>query len=99
MTWFVIPIIVLIILTIGAAVYAVVSKNLLYAVVATGLVSLGLSMLFFILQAPDVALTEAAIGVALTTIIFIITIRNTTEREECCDEKKSSIESRKGGQE
>jgi len=98
MSWLIIPIVVLVILTIGAAIYAVVSKNLLYAVVATGLVSLGLSLLFFILQAPDVALTEAAIGVALTTIIFIITIRNTTVYENCCEEKKSNVELKKGGE-
>jgi len=82
MTWLIIPIIILVILTIGSAIYAVVTKNLLYAVVSTGLISLGLSLFFFILQAPDVALTEAAIGVALTTIIFIITIRNTTQYED-----------------
>lgn len=96
MTWLVIPIVALVILTIGSAIYAVVSKNLLYAVVSTGLVSLGLSLLFFILQAPDVALTEAAIGVALTTIIFIITIRNTTDKETCCDKNTSLIEAKKG---
>jgi uncharacterized MnhB-related membrane protein len=82
MTWLIIPIIIIVILTIGSAIYAVVTKNLLYAVVSTGLISLGLSLFFFILQAPDVALTEAAIGVALTTIIFIITIRNTTQYED-----------------
>jgi len=47
-----------------------------------------LSILFYLLQAPDVALTEAAIGVALTTIIFIITIRNTVRHEEESDNKK-----------
>ncbi len=88
MIWQIIPIIVLVILTLGAAIYAVVSKNLLYAVVSTGLISLGLSLFFFVLQAPDVALTEAAIGVALTTIIFIITIRNTTQYEDASDKKK-----------
>ena len=88
MIWQIIPIIVLVILTLGSAIYAVVSKNLLYAVVSTGLISLGLSLFFFVLQAPDVALTEAAIGVALTTIIFIITIRNTTQYEDAADEKK-----------
>jgi len=40
-----------------------------------------LSVFFYLLQAPDVALTEAAIGVALTTIIFVITIRNTMRYE------------------
>ena len=73
--------IILVLLLIGAAVYAIVSKDLLYAVIATGVISLILSVLFFLLQAPDVALTEAAIGVALTTIIFVITIRNTVRHE------------------
>jgi uncharacterized MnhB-related membrane protein len=69
-------------LMIAAAVYSVVQKDLLYAVIGTGVISLVLSVLFYLLQAPDVALTEAAIGVALTTIIFIITIRNTSRFEE-----------------
>lgn len=66
----------------AAAIYAVVQKDLLYAVIATGVISLVLSIYFFIMQAPDVALTEAAIGIALTTIIFVITIRNTSRRED-----------------
>ncbi len=67
---------------IGAAVFAVRQKDLLLAVIGTSIVSLILSIMFFILQAPDVALTEAAIGVALTTIIFIITLKKTTRYEE-----------------
>jgi len=77
-------------LMIGAAIYAVNQKDLLYAVIATGIISLILSILFYLLQAPDVALTEAAIGVALTTIIFIITIRNTVRYEE---EEKTKFKS------
>ena len=73
---------VLLLLMIAAAVYAVIQKDLLYAVIATGIISLVLSILFYLLQAPDVALTEAAIGVALTTIIFVITIRNTERMED-----------------
>ena len=78
---------VLFILIIAAAVYAVRQKDLLYATLATGIISLILSVLFFLLQAPDVALTEAAIGVALTTIIFVITVRNTVRMEEDGDSK------------
>jgi energy-converting hydrogenase B subunit D len=73
---------VLFALIIAAAVYAIRQKDLLYATIATGIISLILSILFFLLQAPDVALTEAAIGVALTTIIFVITVRNTVRMEE-----------------
>ncbi len=87
-------IIVLLVLMIAAAIYAVVQKDLLYAVIATGIISLVLSILFYLLQAPDVALTEATIGVALTTIIFVITIRN-TERMEVEADKEENIKSTK----
>ena len=79
---------VLLLIMIGAAIYAILSKDILYAVIATGVISLVLSALFYFLQAPDVALTEAAIGVALTTIIFIITIRNTVRFEDEHDKKE-----------
>ena len=79
---------VLLLIMLGVAVYAVVQKDLLYAVLATGVISLILSVLFYLLQAPDVALTEAAIGVALTTIIFVITIRNTVRYEDEHDKNK-----------
>ncbi len=78
----------LLLVLIGAALYAVYQKDLLYAVIATGVISLALTGLFLVLQAPDVALTEAAIGVALTTIIFIITIRNTVRYEDEKDNVK-----------
>ena len=68
-------------LLVFVALYAIRQKDLLYAVLATGVVSLILSLVFLLLQAPDVALTEAAIGIALTTIVFVITIRNTSRYE------------------
>ncbi len=80
---------ILLALMIAASVYAVRQKDLLYAVIATGIISLMLSILFYLLQAPDVALTEAAIGVALTTIIFVITIRNTVRMEDESDKNKN----------
>jgi len=79
---------VLLLLMIAASVYSIIQKDLLYAVIATGIISLILSILYYLLQAPDVALTEAAIGVALTTIIFVITIRNTVRMEDETDKKE-----------
>ncbi len=67
---------------VGAAIFAVHKRDLVLATVATSVISLILSAFYFILQAPDVALTEAAIGVALTTIIFIVTIKNTKRFED-----------------
>ena len=74
--------IVLVLLLLAAAIYAVMQKDLLYATIATGVISLILSIFFFLMQAPDVALTEAAIGIALTTIIFVFAIRHTSRRED-----------------
>jgi uncharacterized MnhB-related membrane protein len=49
---------------------AILHKKLSVAVIATGVVSLLASVLFVLMAAPDVAMTEAAIGSGLSTIIF-----------------------------
>lgn len=55
---------------IGAAAVALAARATSTAVLAAGLVSLFASVLFVILAAPDVAMTEAAIGSGLTTFLF-----------------------------
>jgi uncharacterized MnhB-related membrane protein len=52
------------------ALVAVHHSKIKVAILASGIVSLFSSILFLILAAPDVAMTEAAIGSGLTTIIF-----------------------------
>ncbi|MBN2668268.1 MAG: DUF4040 domain-containing protein [Bacteroidales bacterium] len=86
-------IVLLAMLLVYVALYAIRQKDLLYAVIATGVVSLILSIVFLMLQAPDVALTEAAIGIALTTIAFVITIRNTARYEN--DNAQSGFNNKK----
>jgi len=58
------------------------SRNLLSAAVLVGVVSLFVSYLFLRMAAPDVAMTEAAIGAGLGTVIVLIAIRRTREVEE-----------------
>jgi len=72
----------LVVLMLVGAVAASVFRDLISAVIAAALVSLIASILFYFLQAPDVAMAEAAIGAALTTTIFIIAIRRTKRYEE-----------------
>ena len=50
-------------------------KNLLNAVIVLGAFSLVLSLIFYYLHAPDVAIAEAAIGSGFTTIIFLLAIK------------------------
>ena len=56
---------------------AVIIKKLLPSVIALSVASLLLSLEFYLLHAPDVAIAEAAIGAGLTMAIFIFAIRGT----------------------
>ena len=62
--------IVLGIIMLVAAIIAVYNKDLKTAIIAAGVTSLFASVLYVLLAAPDVALTEASIGSGLTTLIF-----------------------------
>jgi multicomponent Na+:H+ antiporter subunit A len=70
-----------------AAICAAAFRDLMNAVIACALVSLAASIMFYFLQAPDVAMAEASIGAGLTTGIFIFAIRRTARQEE--DEESS----------
>ena len=57
-------------------------RDLLAAVIASALFSFLISLEFYLLQAPDVAIAQAAIGAGITTAIFIMAIRATGRHEE-----------------
>jgi energy-converting hydrogenase B subunit D len=65
-----------------AALLIIHFRDLLSAAIAFGIFSFLLSLEFYILQAPDVAIAEAGIGAGLTTAIFIVAIRGTQRMEE-----------------
>ena len=73
----VIPILIVI-----SSVFAVWLKDLIAAAIAVAAMSLLLSLEFYILQAPDVAIAEAGVGACLTTIILVLGIKNTKRMEE-----------------
>lgn len=74
--------IVLTLILITAAILTVHLRDLVAAIAASSVISLIASIFFYLLQAPDVAMTEAAVGVGLTTAIFVITVRKTRRYEE-----------------
>ena len=73
---------ILVFLMLCGAIAASVFSDLVSAVIAVAMVSLVASILFYLLQAPDVAMAEAAVGAALTTGLFIIAIKRTRRYEE-----------------
>ena len=58
----------------GAAFVAIRVKQISIAILAAGLVSLLASVMFLFFAAPDVAMTEAAIGSGLTTFLFFFVL-------------------------
>jgi len=72
----------LIVLMIALALFAIKTKDLLSAVIASGFLSLVASIVYLYFQAPDVAMTEAAIGAGITTLIFVVAVRKTKGREK-----------------
>jgi energy-converting hydrogenase B subunit D len=74
--------VVVLVLIVAGAALAVWFKDLLSSVLALAAASLLVSLEFYLLQAPDVAIAEAGIGAALTTAIYVIAIRRTRRKEE-----------------
>jgi len=68
---------VLVAIMLTTAVYAVHAKSMKVAVIAAGAVSLTASIIYLLLGAPDVAMTEASIGSGLSTIIFFYVLNRT----------------------
>jgi len=73
--------IVLLLLMIFSALYAIRTRDLLIATISLAAMSLLLSLEFYILEAPDVAIAEAGIGAALTTAIYVLAIKRTERME------------------
>lgn len=64
-------------LLVACAVFVAKFQDLIYAALALAALSLLLSLEFYLLQAPDVAIAEAGIGAAITTAIFVLAIKAT----------------------
>jgi len=62
---------------VAAAAAALWLRDLLASVVLLAIMSLLLSLEFYLLQAPDVAIAEAAVGAGLSTAIYVIAINKT----------------------
>jgi uncharacterized MnhB-related membrane protein len=58
-----------------SAILAVHFEKLLSAVIALTATGLFAAAEFLLLHAPDVAISEAAVGAALTPLIFIVTLK------------------------
>ncbi|MFF2545120.1 Na(+)/H(+) antiporter subunit B [Kitasatospora sp. NPDC058063] len=63
-----------------AATTAVLTRDPARQAVVLSVLGLGLAVLFAVLQAPDVALSQLAVGTALTPLLILLTVRKVTRR-------------------
>jgi energy-converting hydrogenase B subunit D len=71
-TWITLIITVVILV---AALLVVTLDNLIGAVAVSGIVSIGVTVLFLLLRTPDVAMTEAAVGAGLSGVVLALGLR------------------------
>ena len=57
------------------AVATCLSRNLLVSVIIFMAYSLLMSIVWMLLQSPDLAITEAAVGAGVTSILFFVTLK------------------------
>lgn len=57
------------------AIAVAISKNLLTSIVIFMSYSVIMSIIWMILESPDLAITEAAVGAGVTSVLFYITLK------------------------
>ncbi|MDH4140669.1 MAG: DUF4040 domain-containing protein, partial [Coriobacteriia bacterium] len=71
---------ILLLLLVAIALMVARTKDLLAASIIFSAYSLALCLLWQHRGAPDVAMTEAAVGAGITTVLFLVTISKTVRR-------------------
>ena len=65
-----------------SAILAVTLEKPLSSSIALGAAGAFVALEFLLLQAPDVAIAEAAVGAVLSTVLFVVAVRKTTRKED-----------------
>ncbi|WP_135362665.1 DUF4040 domain-containing protein [Halosimplex halophilum] len=67
----------LVVFVLGCALATAMLRDVLGSIIAFGAYSLGIAVIWVFLRAPDVGLTEAAVGAGIMTILLLLTIAKT----------------------
>jgi len=76
-------------LLVVTAVAIVQTRSLFVAAMLAGIFSLMIATVFFLLDAADVALTEAAVGAGISTVLFLAALALTTDEERVKTQRRS----------
>ena len=83
---------ILLIFLLVCAVAVSFSKNLLNTLLIYMSFSLIMSVIWILLESPDLAITEAAVGAGVTSILFFVTLKKIEAIKEEMDEKERNHE-------
>jgi energy-converting hydrogenase B subunit D len=86
----------LLVVVVGFSMMAVYSKDLIKSAVLLSAGSVATALVFFLLNAPDIAITKVAVEAGVATAIFIVAIQKTArfekDRKDMLDGKKEAKE-------
>jgi uncharacterized MnhB-related membrane protein len=85
MNWFAT---LLLLILVVCAVAVSFTKNLLNAVVIFSAYSFVMAIIWFVLESPDLAITEAAVGAGVTSILFFVTLKKMNQIHMDDEEEK-----------
>ena len=88
---------ILLLVLIVCAISVACTRDLLTSIVIFMSYSLVMSIIWVLLESPDLAITEAAVGAGVTTVLFLVTlkkidaiIKKESAREERTDEQEGA---------
>lgn len=79
-------IMILLILILACTIATMLTKRLLTAIVIYMTFSLIMAVVWALLQAPDLAITEAAVGAGITSILYFVTLDKIKRIEEISED-------------
>ncbi|MDE6363759.1 MAG: DUF4040 domain-containing protein [Lachnospiraceae bacterium] len=88
--------IVLFIFLIVCAISVSFSRNLLNSIIIFMSYSLIMSIIWILLESPDLAITEAAVGAGITSILFFVTLKKIHAIVAINEDKEDKPVNRKG---
>ena len=79
--------IMLLLFLVACAIAVSFTKRIISAVVIFMSYSIIMSILWLLLESPDLALTEAAVGAGVTSVLFFLTLKRINTMEEAKNER------------
>ena len=81
---------ILLALLVGCAISVSFSKNLLNSILIFMSYSLIMAIIWILLESPDLAITEAAVGAGVTSLLFFVTLKKIQAMKEVGDDDEQA---------